>query len=107
MSECECALLDLCCEFATTLYAWCILPNHYHLLLRTDRLTEFRKQLGKFHGRTSFKWNVEDSKRGRKVWRNCLDRGIKSHRHFWATMNYIHNNPVHHGYVKRWQDWPW
>jgi len=23
------------------------------------------------------------------------------------TMNYIHNNPVHHGYVKRWQDWPW
>jgi putative transposase len=31
---------------------------------------------------------------------------MKSRRHFWATKNYIHNNPVHHGYVSRWQDWP-
>jgi len=22
-------------------------------------------------------------------------------------MNYVHHNPVHHGYVQRWQDWPW
>jgi len=22
-------------------------------------------------------------------------------------MNYIHHNPVHHGYVEKWQDWPW
>jgi len=22
-------------------------------------------------------------------------------------MNYVHNNPVHHGYVDRWTDWPW
>ena len=21
-------------------------------------------------------------------------------------MNYIHHNPVRHGYVTRWQDWP-
>src|SRR5882762_11784273 len=32
---------------------------------------------------------------------------MKSERHFFATLNYVHNNPVHHGYVKRWQDWPW
>ena len=63
--------------------------------------------LGKLHGRTSFKWNGEDDSRGRQVWHNCLDRGIKSHRHFWATVNYIHHNPVHHGYVEKWQDWPW
>jgi putative transposase len=22
-------------------------------------------------------------------------------------VNYIHNNPVHHGHVDKWQDWPW
>ena len=22
-------------------------------------------------------------------------------------MNYIHHNPVKHGYVDKWQDWPW
>ncbi len=26
---------------------------------------------------------------------------------YWATLNYVHHNPVHHGYVKHWQDWPW
>jgi putative transposase len=24
----------------------------------------------------------------------------------WAAMNYVHHNPVKHGYVKKWQDWP-
>jgi putative transposase len=32
---------------------------------------------------------------------------MKSERHFRVTLNYIHHNPVHHGYVKRWQDWPY
>jgi len=107
MFECEAGLLDVFNRFASAIYAWCILPNHYHLLARTDRLEELRSELGRFHGRTSFKWNGEDSQRGRKVWHNCLDRGIKSHRHFWASVNYIHHNPVHHGYVHQWQDWPW
>jgi len=32
---------------------------------------------------------------------------MKSPRHFFATLNYVHNNPVHHSYVDHWQDWPW
>ena len=35
------------------------------------------------------------------------ERQFFSYRHFWATVNYIHNNPVHHGHVDKWQDWPW
>jgi putative transposase len=26
---------------------------------------------------------------------------------FFATLNYVHSNPVHHGYVRRWTDWHW
>jgi putative transposase len=107
MTECETDLRDVCAQFATNLYAWCVLPNHYHLLVQTDRLKELRAGLGRMHGRSSFKWNSEDNQRGRKVWHNCMDRGIRSHRHFWASMNYIHHNPVHHGYVEKWQEWPW
>ena len=107
MTECEGLLLELCNQFATNVYAWCLLPNHYHLLLQTDQLQNLRKALGQLHGRTSFKWNGEDGCRGRQVWHNCLDRGIKSHRHFWASVNYIHHNPVHHGYVDKWTEWPW
>jgi putative transposase len=107
MSECESDLLQICGSFASVIYAWCILPNHYHVLLKTDRLPKLREEIGKFHGRSSFKWNNEDGCRGRKVWYRCFDRNIKSGRHFWASMNYIHHNPVHHGYVQRWQDWVW
>ena len=92
MAECEDALLDACEQLATNVYAWCVLPNHYHLLVQTDRLKELRAHLGKFHGRMSFKWNGEDNQRGRQVWHNCLDRGVKSHGHFWASVNYIHHN---------------
>jgi len=31
---------------------------------------------------------------------------MKSDRHFWATSNYVRHNPVPHGYVQQWQDWP-
>jgi putative transposase len=82
MTECETGILDICKEFAAAIYAWCVLPNHYHLMVQTDRLKKLRAELGGF--RTSFKWNGEDDRRGRQVWHNCLDRGVKSHRHFWA-----------------------
>ncbi len=62
--------------------------------------------LGKLHGRTSFQWNGEDGQRGLKVWCNAAETVMKSERHFWATVNYIHHNPVKHGLVEKWLDWP-
>jgi len=106
MDECEAEVLEICEEQNCLIFAWCILPNHYHLLLRTDKIDDMRMHLGKFHGSSSFRWNGEDNLRGRKVWFRCFERPMKSERHFWATLNYIHNNPVKHGYVERWQDWP-
>jgi len=32
---------------------------------------------------------------------------MRSDRHYFATLNYVHHNPVRHGYVERWTDWPW
>ena len=100
-------LVTICNDHAEKLYGWCILPNHYHVLPRTDRIKTLRKELGRLHGRTSFRWNREDGAVGRKTWYNYFDRDMKSSRHFWASLNYVHNNAVHHGYVKKWQDWPY
>ena len=72
----------------------------------TRELPELFHDIGLLHGRTAFDWNGEDSERGRKVWFNCAETAMKSDRHFWATLNYVHHNPVHHGYVKQWQHWP-
>jgi putative transposase len=86
--------------------AWCVLPNHYHALVRIADISYFKKKLGQLHGRTSHQWNVEEGMQGRKCFHSCLPKQIKSLSHRWATLNYIHHNPVKHGYVKRWQDWP-
>jgi putative transposase len=108
IAECEAELVELCERENVLLHAWCILPNHYHLLLRTDRVREFQVDvLGRFHGGSSYRWNGEDRLHGRKVWYKSFERPIKSNRHFWASMNYVHHNAIKHGYVSRWQDWPY
>ena len=62
--------------------------------------------LGRMHGRLSKEWNVEEQTRGRQVWCRAAETGMKSTRHFHATVNYMHHNPVRHRYVMKWQDWP-
>ena len=106
LAECEAELLETlktCCE---RVHAWCLLPNHYHALVDTLDLDATLRLIGQFHGRTSFRWNGEEGSRGRHVWHRCADRAIRTERHYWAAMNYIHHNPVHHLYVTRWEDWP-
>jgi putative transposase len=107
LSECERGLLATCRDFSSEVYAWCMLPNHYHLLIETGNLETLVKELGLFHGRMSYQWNGEDDQRGRQVWYRAFDRRIRNERHFWATVNYIHHNPVNHGYVDKWTDWIW
>lgn len=106
MAEFEKELLEALRAADSDVIAWVILPNHYHALIQTEDISQSLAALGQLHGRTSFRWNAEDSQRGRKVWFRCAETLMKSDSHFWATMNYIHHNPVKHGYVEKWQDWP-
>ncbi len=100
-------LLQVAAKACLQIHAWCVLTNHYHLLVETDRLIHLTKQHGRLHGRTSRFWNLEEGISGRQVWHRAPDRRMRSEAHFWTTMNYVHNNPVRHGYVARWLDWPW
>jgi putative transposase len=87
--------------------AWCVLPNHYHALVDCGDVRDLLSDLGRLHGRSSFVWNGEDGTRGRKVFFRAAERTMRSEAHAWATINYVHNNPVRHGYVEKWMDWPW
>jgi len=107
MSEFESELIAVCRVNSSAIWAWTVLPNHYHVLLHTVDVIGLIASLGQLHGRTSYFWNGADSQRGRKVWHGVAETAMKSDRHFSATLNYIHHNPVKHGYVTRWQDWPY
>jgi len=43
MSKCETAVLQACADVEAKVYAWCILPNHYHILVLTDRSTTYER----------------------------------------------------------------
>ena len=106
--ECFCGrLLAVLTNRGALIHAWCVLPNHYHALIETTVILEVLADLGRMHGRLSFDWNGQEQTRGRQVWCGASERYMRNDRHFWATINYVHNNPVHHRYVRRWQDWPY
>ena len=107
LQEFEQTLLKTCESQSCPVAAWCVLPNHYHALTFVDDMKGLSKAIGKLHGSTSRSWNAEDATPGRKVWHRCSDRFMRSDAHFFATLNYVHHNPVKHGYVTRWRDWPY
>jgi putative transposase len=87
--------------------AWVILPNHYHILAWLPELAIASALFNRLHGRTSVHWNREDQRQGRKVWYVYSDQAIRNEMHFYRAINYIHTNPVKHGYVQRSRDWRW
>lgn len=85
--------------------AWVILVNHYHLLVYIHDFKLLSSIFKEIHGLTSYQWNLEDNKRGRKIWYRFSDRAIRSERHYYTTLNYIHYNPTKHNYVNSPYDW--
>ena len=81
------------------LYAWVILEDHYHLLLRTGDAAPIYKFVKRLHGESAIRLNHLDGTPGRRVWYQYWDRFPRSERDFWAYFNYIHINPIKHGYV--------
>jgi len=100
-------LLVAFAEHASQTFAWCVPPNHYHALVEAADIKRLLHELGLLHGRTSHAWNGEEIMRGRKVFFRAVERAMRSDRHYFATLNYVHHNPVRHGYAERWTDWQW
>jgi putative transposase len=102
-------LLDLIFEYFIThgfkIRGWVILPNHYHLLVYVHQFKTLGQLFKSIHGITSRQWNLEDKVAKRKIWYKFSDRAIRCDRHYYTTLNYIHYNPVKHGYVRSPYDW--
>ncbi|HEX5809221.1 MAG TPA: hypothetical protein VFY25_11185 [Anaerolineales bacterium] len=107
-TEFEILLLNTLHEIPNELVAWVILPNHYHFLAAVESLDHISEALKLLHGKTSRLWNLEDNLTGtRRVWYKFADTFIRNDGHLRTTFNYIHYNPVKHGYVSDPYQWPW
>ena len=85
--------------------AWVVLPNHYHLLVQAVVFNDVGRALRFVHGNLALGWNLQDRVPGRQVWYRFTDRAIRSEGHYYTTLNYIHYNPVKHGWSASPYDW--
>lgn len=93
------------------LIAWCVMPNHVHVLLEPDRsLARIVQSWKSYTGRWALVRNTELALGipGSALWmRDYWDRYVRDERHLATVMDYIHRNPVKAGLCPTPGVWPW
>jgi len=95
--------------------AWVVLPDHMHLILTlpqgdddyATRLRLVKTLFARALPKTERRSDIRIKKGERGIWqRRYWEHTIKDEYDYEMHMNYIHYNPVKHGYVDRVIDWP-
>jgi putative transposase len=98
------------------IHGWVVLPDHLHCVIELppgdlDFALRLRLIKGGFSKRlpaTEWRSAVRRARGERGVWqRRYWEHLIRGERDFAAHMDYLHFNPVKHGYVSRVADWPY
>ena len=102
------SLLGLAEEYGWNLQAWAAFSNHYHLVAMSppdaETLVLFLKKL---HSDTAMAVNRWDGACGRQVWFQYRDTHLTFPKSYYARLNYVHTNPVHHRLVAVPSLYPW
>ena len=89
------------------LLAWCVMPNHVHVLIKQEQgfpLAELVKSWKVFTAREA---NVILGRTGMFWMREYHDRRIRDEAHLNRAIVYIENNPVKAGLCERAEEWAW
>jgi len=101
-------------------FAYCLLRNHFHLLVRiktieeiqTFRVFETRKvstpsqQFGNFFNAYAKAINAATARVGSLFQKPFGRIPVQSDAHLYRLITYIHKNPEKHGFVADFRDWP-
>lgn len=102
--------------------AYCLMPNHFHLLVQVrDEYTlrslitkpedkiDFHKfimqKLSNFLNGYAKAFNKQHSRRGALFIDYTKRKEITNDSYFTRVVNYIHQNPIHHGFCKEASEW--
>ena len=86
-------------EFGITMHAYCLMTNHYHLLLETheENLSEAMKYLNSNY---SMYFNRKYKRTGHLWQGRFLSYYLCDEMHVWSVVKYIERNPMQAGMVK-------
>jgi len=84
--------------FGMKLQAWSIFSSHYHFIAYVQgNASSLKRMIQSLHSKTARKVNIIDGKKGRRVWFQYWDTCLTYEKSYYARLQYVHNNPVHHG----------
>jgi len=87
-----------------TIDAWVLLPEHLHCIWT---LPQGDMDFSKRWGLIKAKFSKALSRQNTSVWQNRFwEHLIRDDRDMQIHLDYIHYNPVKHGYVESPKDWP-
>ncbi len=95
-----------CAKAGTEIWAYCLMPNHVHLILTPSNPDGLRAALGETHRRYTQRINKREDWRG-YLWQGRFHSFPMDDRHLVACARYVAQNPVRAGLVERAEDWRW
>ena len=87
-------------------WAYCLMPNHVHLVAVPERKHSFAKLFGVAHHRYALRVNLAQGWQGH-LWQERYHSSVLDEAHLLAAVRYIELNPVRAGLCTRAEDWRW
>ncbi len=100
-------LLSQHCRAADVeVWAWCLMPNHVHLILVPSDPDGLRRALAAVHRRYAGVIHARRKRTGH-FWQGRFGAAAMDEEHLAAALRYVSLNPVRARLVERPQDWRW
>jgi putative transposase len=97
---------EWCMTFQVDIWAYCLMPNHIHLIAVPETKDGLNLVVGEAHRRYSRRINFREGWRGH-LWQGRFSSFILDDRYLLACTRYVELNPVRAHLVKKPEDWPW
>ena len=97
---------EWCLKYHVEAWAYCLMPNHVHLILVPNTKESLNLAVGEAHRRYTRMINFREGWRGH-LWQGRFSSFIMDEKYLLACTRYVELNPVRAGLVKAPQDWPW
>ena len=88
----------------TEIYAYCIMGNHYHLLVESRNIADFCKEINQTYAHY---YNAKNKTVGHVFQGRYKSFAVENEEYLTCVLRYIHNNPVKAGIVENPGDYPW
>ena len=88
------------------LWAYCLMPNHAHLILAPERADSLASGIAELHQRYTRRINLREAWRG-YLWQGRFASFPLDSTHLAAAARYVELNPVRARLAARPEDWPW